>query len=54
MKRRKSRDAKIEVKAPKVRCFNPHNRDRVIPNKHKIYNRKALSGKAEPSDLLAA
>lgn len=50
MKRGKSR-GKVEVPAPKVRNFNPHNRNRVIPNKHKVYNRKALS-KAEPSDFL--
>lgn len=53
MKRRKSRDAKIEVPTVKARNFNPHARDRVIPNKHKLYTRKARNRQgSEPSDFL--
>lgn len=53
MKRRKPRDVKMEIPTTKVRNFNPHNRARVIPNKHKIYDRKKAQSKAEPSDFSA-
>lgn len=52
MKRGKSRGGKIEVPAVKARHFNPHRRDRVIPNKHKLYSRKARNRQgSEPSDF---
>jgi hypothetical protein len=53
MKRKKGRDCRIELPPQKMRWIpDPHRRARVIPNKHKVYNRKALAKvPSEPSDV---
>lgn len=53
MKRKKPRDMLIKVEdAPTRYQPDPHRRARVIPNKHKQYDRKAQTVKgSEPSDF---
>lgn len=53
MKRKKGRSFEISLEKPKTRWVpDPHKRARVIPNKHKLYNRKALRKPDGLSDIL--